>query len=323
MDIQTGEPVGRAAHWDAGHDSYYEYLLKAPLLFPASPHRKAYEARFLDAAKAMRWNLTSRSEATVQHPTSHMFVGKWEGPWFANEQSHFTCFASGTLLLASRALARDHPAAKTLESLGIAILEGCRHVYTSTPTGIGPEKWSWVPAKSHAPERQGYPAKWVLASAADTDHSTMHTKPSVDEERRSNASQIAFGPQSAEQIEQAAKLGFYVVDPSFHLRPEYVESLFYAYRITGEQRYRDWAWEAFEAMERYCKTEFGYAALKDVMTESGSEDWDLLDEQESFWSAETLKYLWLTFSNVNDTKLEEWVFSTEGHPFRRRDDIPV
>jgi mannosyl-oligosaccharide alpha-1,2-mannosidase len=38
--------------------------------------------------------------------------------------------------------------------------------------------------------------------------------------------------------------------------------------------------------------------------------------QESFWAAETLKYLWLTFSDVEVASLDSWVFSTEGHPFR-------
>ena len=310
IDVQSGEPIGRDAHWDGGHDSYYEYLLKASLLFPSSPHRKSYEKRFLDAASALRWNLTSRSRPTAEHPTSHLFMGRWEGPWFVNEQKHLSCFAPGALLLASRALNPTHPSASALRPLALALLEACHHVYNSTPTGLAPEAWSWLPAVSHAPRRQGYPSTWDASS----------TPPS---ELKHADSRVAFGPQTGAQAAQAPRLGFYAVDPRFRLRPEYVESLFYAHRVTGESRFRDWAWQAFEAMERHCRTSYGFAGVADVMADLDTDGWEHIDEQESFWPAETLKYLWLTFSSVNETRLEDWVFSTEGHPFRRRDDIPA
>jgi mannosyl-oligosaccharide alpha-1,2-mannosidase len=35
------------------------------------------------------------------------------------------------------------------------------------------------------------------------------------------------------------------------LRPETVESLFVLYRLTGDQKYRDWGWEIFLAIEKY------------------------------------------------------------------------
>ena len=52
-------------------------------------------------------------------------------------------------------------------------------------------------------------------------------------------------------------------------------------------------------MEKHCKAPFGYAQLADVYdTHTKGEDrW--VDMQESFWAAETLKFLWLTFSDVD------------------------
>jgi mannosyl-oligosaccharide alpha-1,2-mannosidase len=41
------------------------------------------------------------------------------------------------------------------------------------------------------------------------------------------------------------------------------------------------------------------------------------DEEESFWSAETLKYLYLIFDDVSVASLDDWIFSTEGHLFRK------
>ena len=37
------------------------------------------------------------------------------------------------------------------------------------------------------------------------------------------------------------------------LRPETVEAYFYMWRMTHDQKYRDWAWEAVEAIETHCR----------------------------------------------------------------------
>lgn len=41
------------------------------------------------------------------------------------------------------------------------------------------------------------------------------------------------------------------------------------------------------------------------------------DSMESFWLAETLKYFYLLFAEPDVISLDEWVFNTEAHPFRR------
>jgi len=48
------------------------------------------------------------------------------------------------------------------------------------------------------------------------------------------------------------------------LRPEYVESLFYMWRATHDQRYRKWAWEALDALDHSCRTEVGFSGIDDV-----------------------------------------------------------
>lgn len=54
-------------------------------------------------------------------------------------------------------------------------------------------------------------------------------------------------------------------DARYILRPETVESLFIAYRLTGDQRYRDYGWQIFQAIERHCKIETGgYASIFNV-----------------------------------------------------------
>ena len=54
-------------------------------------------------------------------------------------------------------------------------------------------------------------------------------------------------------------------DSRYMLRPETVESLFIAYRLTGEQRYREHGWKIFQAIEKHCRVESGgYATIINV-----------------------------------------------------------
>ncbi|KHG28567.1 Mannosyl-oligosaccharide 1,2-alpha-mannosidase MNS1 -like protein [Gossypium arboreum] len=94
------------------------------------------------------------------------------------------------------------------------------------------------------------------------------------------------------------------------LRPETVESLFYLWRLTGNKTYQEWGWNIFQAFEKNSRIESGYVGLKDVNT--GIKD----NKMQSFFLAETLKYLYLLFSPPTVIPLDEWVFNTEAHPLR-------
>ena len=65
------------------------------------------------------------------------------------------------------------------------------------------------------------------------------------------------------------------------LRPETVESLFYMWRITGEQRYRDWGWEMFESFVQYAQPAngAGFSSLAHVNQIPPP----FKDNMESFW----------------------------------------
>ncbi|PRT54600.1 Mannosyl-oligosaccharide 1,2-alpha-mannosidase [Wickerhamiella sorbophila] len=95
-------------------------------------------------------------------------------------------------------------------------------------------------------------------------------------------------------------------------RPETVESLFYLYRLTNDPKYRKWGWQIFQSFEKYGRLEdsSGYTCLRDVETPNG----ERIDNMESFWLAETLKYLWLLFDDNNTWPLDKVVFNTEAHP---------
>mmetsp|Transcript_5206 Transcript_5206/g.13489 ORF Transcript_5206/g.13489 Transcript_5206/m.13489 type:complete len:633 (+) Transcript_5206:52-1950(+) len=95
------------------------------------------------------------------------------------------------------------------------------------------------------------------------------------------------------------------------LRPEVIESYFYMWRITRDERYRTWAWEAVQALETHARCGTGgYCGIKDVQINPPVHD----DLQQSFFLAETLKYLYLIFSNDDILPLDRWVLNTEAHP---------
>jgi hypothetical protein len=62
---------------------------------------------------------------------------------------------------------------------------------------------------------------------------------------------------------------------------------------------------------KYCRTETGYCALHNVETKEKS------DQMESFFLAETLKYLYLLFAPAETLDLSKFVFNTEAHPIRK------
>ena len=94
----------------------------------------------------------------------------------------------------------------------------------------------------------------------------------------------------AEQKDFYERAGFYITTGSYILRPEVMESFYYAYRVTGDQQYRDWVWDAFVAINATCRTETGFAGISNVNEQNGGKK---QDNQESFLFAEVMKYAYL------------------------------
>lgn len=166
---------------------------------------------------------------------------------------------------------------------GLTLTNSYFATYRGTPVGIGPEAFEWT------------------ASDAAID-GKLNRRPEGD-----NATAYADA-------------GFWATSPSYILRPETVESLYYAYRVTGDAQYQDMAWEAYESIVAATQLDGGrgHAGLQNVTVVDGG----FVNKMESFWLAETLKYLYLIFAEESDlqvhTRGNEWVFNTEAHPVRIR-----
>jgi mannosidase alpha-like ER degradation enhancer 2 len=102
-----------------------------------------------------------------------------------------------------------------------------------------------------------------------------------------------------------------ITSGGYELRPEIIESAYYLRHFTSDPRYREMGKAFFDSLVQFCRTDVGFAALRDVEKKIKK------DEMESFFFAETLKYLFLLYAPPETIDLNKIVFNTEAHPIRR------
>jgi hypothetical protein len=102
-----------------------------------------------------------------------------------------------------------------------------------------------------------------------------------------------------------------VISPGYPLRPEIVESTYYLYHYTRDPKYLRMGEKLWRDFVKYCRTDEGYAALKNVVTKEKS------DSMQSFLFAETFKYFYLLFAPPSTLDFNKVTFNTEAHPIRR------
>jgi len=115
--------------------------------------------------------------------------------------------------------------------------------------------------------------------------------------------------------------GFYVSTSDYILRPEVLESNFYAWRSTGDTKYLDRAAAAIKSFQTVLSVNNAYAGINDV--NNSTQGGGFIDDMESFWFAEVLKYLYLTFDDPTRISLDEYVWNTECHPLKAPPALPV
>ncbi|XP_045442946.1 mannosyl-oligosaccharide 1,2-alpha-mannosidase IB isoform X3 [Pipistrellus kuhlii] len=121
---------------------------------------------------------------------------------------------------------------------------------------------------------------------------------------------LKLGPESFKFDGAVEAVAVRQAEKYYILRPEVIETYWYLWRFTHDPRYRQWGWEAALAIEKYCRVSGGFSGVKDVYSSTPAHD----DVQQSFFLAETLKYLYLLFSGDDLLPLDHWVFNTEAHP---------
>lgn len=102
-----------------------------------------------------------------------------------------------------------------------------------------------------------------------------------------------------------------IISPGYPLRPEIVESTYYLYHYTKDEKYLLMGEKLWRDFVKYCRTDEGYAALKSVVTKEKT------DSMQSFLFAETFKYFYLLFSPPETLDFNKVIFNTEAHPIQR------
>jgi hypothetical protein len=98
----------------------------------------------------------------------------------------------------------------------------------------------------------------------------------------------------------------------YDLNPEIIESAYYLHHFTDKALYQEMAARYWSDIKQHCRTDVAFTSIADVRT------MEQKDYMPTFFFAETLKYLYLNFSEGNCAfDLDEHVFNTEAHPFRR------
>ena len=277
-------------------DSMYEYLLKEYLMLGGleSQYQTMYE-RAIEAAKS---HLFFRPMTPENHDILLSGTVRVDDDGMIQLDpfcQHLSCFIGGMIAIASKTFSRpdDFEVARKL-------VEGCIWAYNSTLTGIMPELFRVVPCLD--PDNCEWSQQdWY--NGVNRIHKIKDERPMPLDERAEMLIQFLHLPPGFTEIKER----------KYILRPEAIESLFIMYRITGEKRYQDIAWQMFVNIDRQCRTKISYAAISDVSVDHGPK----MDSSESFWMAETLKYLYLIFSEPELVSLDEWVFNTEAHPLRK------
>ncbi|KAL2119616.1 hypothetical protein VTJ04DRAFT_6577 [Mycothermus thermophilus] len=281
--------------WGGGADSFYEYLLKTYIYSPS--RFSVYKSRWLAAAE-------SSAKHLVSHPASRpdlTFLAGWQGRKLRFASQHLACFHAGNFILGGLVL--DKP---RLVRLGLDLVEGCHATYAATATGIGPESFAWRDAAEAAADAQ---------TSSSSSNSSSSSSSSEDAPPPSSPP-LSNPPPS---LSTTTSGGFWILNPTYLLRPEVIESYYHAYRATADPKYQDWAWAAFTAVNRTCRAGSGYSAVRDVNAPGGG---GYLDFQESFWFAEVLKYAYLIFAEEEEWQVKGpgmkngWLFNTEAHPVR-------
>ncbi|XP_022739361.1 alpha-mannosidase I MNS4 [Durio zibethinus] len=100
---------------------------------------------------------------------------------------------------------------------------------------------------------------------------------------------------------------------SYPLRPELIESTYWLYKATRDPRYLDAGRDMVASLQYGARCPCGYCHISDVEFHKRE------DHMESFFLAETVKYLWLLFDlavgpdNLVENGPYKYIFNTEGH----------
>ncbi|KAH9852168.1 seven-hairpin glycosidase [Lenzites betulinus] len=285
--VMTGRPTTSQFSVGAFADSAHEYFLKQWLL-TAKSEAKALDL-YLRDVQAVLSNLLyvtpTRGLLYVTDTSAH-------GPSHTFE--HLSCFLPGLLALGAHTLPLSASERERHQWAAQGLAHTCWTTYADHATGLGPDEM----VMAHVPVDDAHPrgGLWVDLLA--------------DWEARGRPGRVPPGLKQVPPQPVAGERDYRATKVDYLLRPETVESFYIMWRTTGDVVWRERGWAVFSAIEKEAKTTSGYASVFSVESSPAR----LKDEMPSFFTAETLKYLYLLFEDEELIPLDRWVFNTEAHP---------
>lgn len=234
-------------------------------------HLEQYGRMFGDVLdSAHRWLL--RHVGSVPNAPL-LIMGQSNGRLHTPKLEHLTCFAGGSIGLSAKLLpGRIHDLVHAER-----VTESCWWAYNATATGIGPEELTFYRER-------------------DTDRFENVIMPDGTSRRGNARGSPIIGVRS--------------MQADYRNRPETIESVFYMWRITGDQKWQERGWQMFSSWVTHCMTDVGFSSIQSVLEVPSVQS----DSMESFVFAETFKYYYLLFSPPSLISLDDYVFTTEAHP---------
>lgn len=318
---------------------YIEYLLKQYL--QTSKQEPVYKEMWDEALAGVRKHLVAYSKNAQL-----AFVGErpqgLDRP-LSPKMDHLVCFLPGTIALGATG---GQPLSKVKKSpqwtarqdeeilLARELTKTCWATYLATKTGLAPEIAYFEINEPPVMMSDVYPDSTLSKGNYKSTGEDLHLK------------STPLYPLEDDTLPWRKDINIHQQDHHNLQRPETAESLFYMYRITGDELYRHWGWEMFKSFIKYTAVieeedtkasngeggkdnkqqpqqqqpqqaeEQQVQRITSFTSLSSADDIPPVprDNMESFWMAETLKYLYLLFSDREFIPLEENVFNTEAHP---------
>ena len=272
-------------------DSWYEYLPKQHMLIGGRDDedqlKNMYDLAMTTAINNIFYQPMVPDNKDILM-SGAVTVDSTGGIRLSPQGQHLGCYTGGMVGIGAKIFDKS-------EHMNTArkLVDGCIWAYDNMPSGIMPELFFMVPCQMNS-DCQWDEKKWeaaVLERAKGKQE--QGDKTMTDAQLLNDTIYQNKVPKGFSEIWDARYL----------LRPEAIESVFVHYRLTGDADLPDSAWRMFSNIERNTRTEFGNAMISDVRIDISAKQ----NKMESFWTAETLKYFYLIFSEPNVVSLDEYV----------------
>ncbi|KAL0224647.1 hypothetical protein RCL1_002559 [Eukaryota sp. TZLM3-RCL] len=258
-------------------DSYYEYIFKNSILTKGNLNWISLSS--LTLTGILDFLLHSTANGTV-------YLSENNADFTNTKMEHLACFFPATLIKFVQSFKLDNSFRNFLMKISLDLTRTCMSFYDF---GYSPDAIEFNSAPDLFKLKRFYSSDWFS---------------SVPSSRPAKIISHKFSPVAFTSSEWTA------VDTKHLLRPEVIESVYFAFCETNSDDYLKFGVKFWQNISKLQTSLGGFHCLNDFKSFDNIDDW-----QPSWFLAETFKYLYLLLTrDLNYCK--NFVFNTEAHPIR-------